>query len=287
MRIEIEPGVRLFFDVEGAGLVPDGNAMRKKPTLVLLHGGPGMDHTAYKPRMSPLAEIAQLVYYDHRGHGRSDKRPREEWTLDLWADDVVRLCDAIGIVKPIVFGQSFGGIVAKHYLARHPEHPSRVILSSTSPNLGLERKLAAFERVGGRRARDVAEAYWRDPTAGGLDEYLRVCMPLYNPTAAANNGLLQRTMFDVDILNTWSGAPLRGLDLLPGLAHARCPVLVIGGEEDPVTPIDDQRDIAAALPPALVEFHAVAGAGHGVWCDKRRRRWRSSASSSNGSAHDD
>ena len=37
--------VRLFFDVEGASLVPDGRTMREKPTLVLLHGGPGFDHS--------------------------------------------------------------------------------------------------------------------------------------------------------------------------------------------------------------------------------------------------
>ena len=41
-------GVRLFFDVEGASLVPDGPAMRGKPTIVLLHGGPGFDHSIYK-----------------------------------------------------------------------------------------------------------------------------------------------------------------------------------------------------------------------------------------------
>jgi len=263
MRIEIEPGIRLFVDVEGACLVPDGPRMREKPTLLLLHGGPGMDHSAYKPLMSPLAEVAQLVYYDHRGHGRSDKRPPAEWTLDHWADDVVRLCDALGIVRPIVLGQSFGGTVAQRYLARHPRHPGRVILSSTSPHLGLQRKLAVFERLGGAHAREVAEAYWSDPSAGAFDEYLRVCLPLYNPTPAPAERM-ERTLLDLDILNSWSGAPLRDLDLLPGLAGVRCPVLVIGGEEDPVTPIDDQRDIVAALPAGLVEFHAFPGAGHGV-----------------------
>jgi proline iminopeptidase len=64
-------GAKLFFDVEGAGLVPDGPRMRAKPTLLLLHGGPGFDHTSYKPAFLPLADIAQIVYLDHRGNGRS------------------------------------------------------------------------------------------------------------------------------------------------------------------------------------------------------------------------
>ena len=141
MRIAIEPGVHLFVDIDGAGLVPDGPTMRAKPTLVLLHGGPGFDHSGFKPAFARLADLTQIVYYDHRGHGRSDRRPPAEWTLDTFADDVVRLCDALGIVKPIVLGQSFGGFVAQRYLARHPQHPGKVILSSTSPHLGLARKL--------------------------------------------------------------------------------------------------------------------------------------------------
>jgi proline iminopeptidase len=125
VNILIEPGVRLFVDIEGAGLVPDGPAMRAKPTPILLHGGPGYDHASFKPAFSRPADVAQIVYYDHRGHGRSDARPRDEWTLDTFADDVVRSCDALGIEKPIVLGQSFGGFVAQRYLAPHPVEFSR------------------------------------------------------------------------------------------------------------------------------------------------------------------
>ncbi len=157
MRIEIEPGVRVFVDVEGAGLVADGPRMRDKPTLILLHGGPGYDHSGFKPLFSQLADIAQIVYVDHRGHGRSDRRPASEWTLDTFADDVVRLCDALGIGKPIVLGQSFGGFVAQRYIARHPAHPGKVILSSTTHHMGLARKLAMFEKLGGLEARDAAK----------------------------------------------------------------------------------------------------------------------------------
>ena len=54
-------GVRLFFDVEGAKLVPDGPAMREKPTLLMLHCGPGFDHSIYKPAYSALADVAQTI----------------------------------------------------------------------------------------------------------------------------------------------------------------------------------------------------------------------------------
>lgn len=267
MRIEIEPGIRVFVDIEGASLVPEGPDMREKPTLLLLHGGPGWDHSGYKPSFSQLADVAQIVYVDHRGHGRSDERPRDEWTLDRWADDVVRLCDALGIEKPIVFGQSFGGTVAQHYLARHPAHPARVILSSTSPRLEIDRRLAVFERLGGTEARYAAQAYWSNPTPEAAQSYLRVCLPLYGRTPWSPEAQ-QRARIKLDMANHWFGGEARTLNLLPGLARAQCPVLVIGGEDDPVTPIEDQRDIAAALPAQWVEFHAFSGAGHGVDHDR-------------------
>lgn len=91
MLITIAPGVRLFVDIEGPGLVPDGVQMREQPTLILLHGGPGYDHSGFKPLFGQLADVAQIVYVDHRGHGRSDRRPAHEWTLDTFADDIVRL----------------------------------------------------------------------------------------------------------------------------------------------------------------------------------------------------
>jgi pimeloyl-ACP methyl ester carboxylesterase len=102
-----------------------------KPTLLLLHGGPGSDHSIYKPAYSGLADIAQIIYLDHRGNGRSEDSPRESWNLAQWGDDVRAFCDALGIVNPIVLGASFGGMVALAYATRHPAHPSKLILIST------------------------------------------------------------------------------------------------------------------------------------------------------------
>lgn len=266
MRIEIEPGVRLYVDIEGAALVPAGPRLREKPSLLLLHGGPGYDHSGFKPAFSRLSDLVQIVYVDHRGHGRSDRRPREEWTLDTFADDVVRLCDALGIVKPIVLGQSFGGFVAQRYIARHPAHPAKVILSSTSHHLGLARKLAMFERLGGARARDVARAFWTEPGTQTWDEYNRVCKHLYN-TTPQDDEAGQRIVFNTDILFASAGGEQQTMDLLPGLARARCPVLVMAGDADPVTPIEDAQDIVAALPAACVRFERFAGVGHGAWRD--------------------
>jgi len=268
MRIEIEAGVHVFIDIEGAALVPDGPLMREKPTLVLLHGGPGYDHSGFKPAFSGLADVAQIVYYDHRGHGRSDRRPVAEWTLDTFADDIVRLCDVLGVSRPIVLGQSFGGFVAQRYIARHPAHASKVILSSTSPHLGLARKLAMFERLGGIEAREVAERFWTAPSAATWAPYNIVCKPHYNTVHAANDDASRRIVFNEEILFASAGGEQQTMNLLTGLARAQCPVLVMAGALDPVCPLEDSQDIAAALPAPLAQLAVFERSGHGAWRDE-------------------
>ena len=268
MLVTVEPGVRLYVDIEGCGLVPEGATMREKPTLLLLHGGPGYDHSGFKPGFSCLADVAQIVYVDHRGHGRSDRRPAAEWTLDTFADDVVRLCDALGIVKPIVLGQSFGGFVAQRYLARHPRHPARVVLSSTSHHMGLERKLAMFERLGGAPARAAAQAFWTAPGAATWADYNVHCRHLYNRVQPASDDARLRTRFNEDILFTSAGGEQQTMQLLPGLAGVCCPVLVMAGELDPVTPLQDAQEIAAAIPAPWGRLVTFPTAGHGAWRDE-------------------
>ena len=104
--------LQTFFEVEGVKLRPDGPRMREVPTLILLHGGPGFDHSTYKPLFSALADAVQVVYLDHRGQGRSDDRSTpEHWNLNQWAQDLKAFCDALEIENPIVLGNSFGGFV--------------------------------------------------------------------------------------------------------------------------------------------------------------------------------
>ncbi len=262
MRVRIGDG-RLFFDVEGAKLVPDGPRMRERPTLLLLHGGPGFDHSFYKPQLSPLAEVAQVVYLDHRNQGRSDPAPRERWTLANWADDVRALCDALGIEKPIVMGTSFGGFVALAYATRHPEHPGKLILCTTSAKWSLTRVLDTFERLGGKEVREVARRYWENPSRKTAAEYMRVCIPFYNRNPSPPEAFT-RTVMNYDVLLSFGAGEQRTFDFRPALGRIRCPTLVMAGEDDPITPIADSEDIVAGLSPELVRFERFPRAGHGI-----------------------
>lgn len=258
--------VSLFFDVEGAKLVPEGPRMREKPTLLLLHGGPGFDHSSFKPAFSALGDAAQVLYLDHRGNGRSDRSEPSLWNLARWGDDVRAFCDVLGIEKPVVLGVSFGGMVAMSYATRHPEHPGSLILASTTARTRLDRIVAAFARLGGPEAGEAARRYWETPGPETLPDYARHCFPLYT-RAPRDPDTNARTIWNFDVMFRFGGGEDQGFDLLPDLARVRCPTLVLAGEDDPITPPGDSEDIVAALPPGTVRFERFANAGHGVWRD--------------------
>ncbi len=88
-------------------------------------------------------------------------------------------CDALGIEKPIVYGGSFGGFVAQSYATRHPEHPGKLILVSTAAHFVYEEIFAAFERIGGRQARERAEAHLLNPSPEAGKEFREKNFPLY------------------------------------------------------------------------------------------------------------
>jgi pimeloyl-ACP methyl ester carboxylesterase len=270
-------GVRLFFDVEGAKFVPDGPLMREKPVLLMLHGGPGADHSIYRPAYAALADIAQIVYLDHRGNGRSEDGPRESWNLAQWGDDVRTFCEVLGIVDPIVLGASFGGMVAMAYATRHPAHPSKLILISTAASGAehLNRRIELFERFGGLEAGALARRRFLETQGhdqASLDAWGRLAMPHYF-RKPRDPDVARRAINRSEVLHwfTRPGGEGNGFDLSGDLHRIQCPTLVLGGEDDPIHPIESQADIAAALQPHLVQFERFADCGHAVMPDAPER----------------
>ena len=90
---------QLYFDIEGLGLVPSGAKMKENPTAFMIHGGPGADHSSYKPLFSNLIDLLQLVYFDHRGQGRSVRGNPETYTLNNNVADMEALRDYLGLEK--------------------------------------------------------------------------------------------------------------------------------------------------------------------------------------------
>jgi len=268
VRVDIG-GVQLFFDVVGSALEPTDDEMLPKPTLLLLHGGPGFDHSTYRPYFDRFASTHQVVYFDQRGQGRSDdRRDSTGWDLDTWADDVVAFCDALGIEHPIVFGNSFGGMVAMRYGARHLDHPRALILSSTQARDQTALSAEFFERRGGPEAR---ESYLRTfggrrPSPEDYAEYARVCLPLYNTRPSPFGP--KRTWRNERVITHFLPFEQQ-MDLRADLAAILRPTLVIAGADDPMCPLPGMEEIAALIPPEqLAGFEVIADCGHGSFRDQ-------------------
>lgn len=269
MRIEIRAG-RLFFDVLGASLVATGPAMTERPTVLALHGGPGGDHSYLKYELSPLSEVAQLVFPDMRGTGRSDPLPAGNWNVDDWADDVHAFCRALGIERPIVFGHSFGGYVAIAYASRYPGHPRKLILYGAEARPHPDASLSVFRRLGGRRAYRAAKKFFDSPDVETGAAFSRYCLPLYT-RKPEDPGKQRRMLGNGELTMGMLRGELRTIDLTARLHAIRCPTLVVSGEDDPACPIEAAEEMAAILPADLVRFERIADAGHSVINDQPER----------------
>jgi len=263
-------GTQLWFDVDGCALIPDGSTMRRRPTLVLVHGGPGSyDHSYLKPYFSTLTSDAQVVYLDLRDHGRSARLDPSRWTLEACADDLRAFCDAIGIERPVVLGHSMGGFVAMLYGARHPGHAGALILQSTMARFDLERLVEGFRTAAGD---EVAELARRDYGGQAVSdaEWARV-FAAFGPRVPDADELARR------VRNPEVGAvgmeQLRRLDVVDQLVRITSPTLVCVGQLDPVTPPAAAQEIVDALGPGVRRLQVLEGAGHFPWLDHPDRYW--------------
>ncbi|MEM8576263.1 MAG: alpha/beta hydrolase [Pseudomonadota bacterium] len=258
MRIEIG-GADIFFDVVGSGLDAD---MQPRPTLVMLHGGPGYDQSTLRPHFDVYADIAQVVYLDHRGCGRSGGAP-ETWTLDRWADDVAELCARLGIARPWVLGQSFGGMVAMRLATRHPGLASKLVLSSTAAKFELEETVRMAGSLGGPEAAAAARQLFTAPSAEAYANYARVCLPLYTRGGSVTRA---HAIHKPEVTVHFFDGEMRDMDMRADLAAVEVPTLVLGGALDPVTPVLCSEEIAAAIGDNA-DLRIFEGCGHGVYRD--------------------
>jgi pimeloyl-ACP methyl ester carboxylesterase len=150
--------------------------------LIVLHGGPGMDHTMFRPYLDPLGEDFRLLYVDQRGQGLSPRCDPATLSLAVFARDVDLLAAALGLERFAVLGHSFGAIVTTWHAINLGTAAAYVISGGgdASANLmaDVEASLAAMSEEG-----KAIAASWELETTVQTDEelkeLLRVQMPFH------------------------------------------------------------------------------------------------------------
>ncbi|HXS63875.1 MAG TPA: alpha/beta hydrolase [Streptosporangiaceae bacterium] len=271
MRINLGD-VTLWFDVSGPSVLPDADSVIERPSLVAVHGGPGLDHINLKAALAPLADRLHIVFYDQRGHGRSDASTPECWNLPTWANDLRRLCDALGLVKPVVMGSSFGGRVVLTYAGLFPGHAGGIILANTTGGRSDYRSsVEIFRRLGGDEAAAVAERDFRELSEESLSEYRRVCHPLYSSRPGTAEELRQRrarSIATTEVSLHFFRREATNFSPWSMLESVRGPVLILAGEDDPICPLPVVEDLASRLPPETTRLVRLPGARHDILHDR-------------------
>jgi proline iminopeptidase len=263
MRAKIR-GTEIFFDVDGAGFVPDGDRMVERPVLFLLHGGPGGDHAGFKTSSAALRDVAQLVYVDHRGCGRSSPGDAADYTLDNNVADLDALREYLGFKRISVLGSSYGGMVAQGYALRYPERLANLVLVCTAPSYRfIEDARNHVARHGTADQIRVCRRLW-DGNFENLDqlrEFYELMGPMYSTNFKPDDfeAGWKRGLRSFVALNRGFGDFLRTFDFTDRLPEIGCPTLILAAAHDWICAPRHSKIMAERIPRAHLKIFANSG----------------------------
>jgi proline iminopeptidase len=230
MKQAVTGGVRLAYWRQGSGL-----------PLLCLHGGMGIDSASLRvPGLLSLSkEGVDLVVFDQRGHGASDRPPAATYTHQQWATDARLLARELGWSRYALLGHSYGGFIALEHAVRWPQPVTHLILVASSAG-PLSLPPLTF--------RSEAE----------LRAYFQKNWPRFFAKADKHWELFDALQFSLDPFNAAFGHELPRYDLRDRMRDLALPTLLIVGSQDPY--LAHMERLAGQLPQASLRVYD--GVGH-------------------------
>ncbi len=267
MEITID-GVNIF-------VLPVGDAQRYP--LFVLHGGPGLDHTEMHPWLDQLSDAFHLLYVDLRGQGRSQRVDPATLSLSLFAADVTRLAQALGLRDYAVLGHSFGSFVTLAH-AIEQGSASHYIISSGTASFAksapeIERNLATFEPVALRE--QVTQSWALEPharTQGDVARLMEMQMPFHFATteSVAYRHYMEieaegQAIYAPEVL-AYFAANEYAIEYEDRLSEIHQPTLILAGQYDRTCTPRAARDLHAGIPGS--ELVILPDAGHMTYVEQ-------------------
>jgi proline iminopeptidase len=251
VQIELSDGVSLFVHEVGDGF-----------PVMILHGGPGLDHTHLSPWLDALEDEFRLLYVDGRGQGRSQRVDPESLSLQTFADDVDLLAEALGLDGFALLGHSFGAIVATKHAIERGTAAGYVISGGGDSSENLLVDVDASLEAMGEAGDAIAQSWEDEKTVETEDELRRLLdtqMPFHfhgEPPPGFSDGMVGSP----EVLRHFANAGYGNFDYTPELGRVSKPTLVIVGEHDRTTTPRAARALHEGI--AGSELAVVPGAGH-------------------------
>lgn len=243
--------------------------------ILMLHGGPGLDHTQYRPWLDPLADRFRLVYVDLRSQGRSDLTDPATWSIERMAADVEELAGNLYLDSYAVLGHSFGSFVALRHAVDSGRASHYVLLGSMASARWLNRIDSNLREFQPEHLREQVEAAWdAEASVDSVDGFRRLLvdqLPFHfaDPEGPALREFVSgvaRMHLSPDVLRTLANTDYGGIEVEAALPHIQAPVLVISAEWDRVAVPEAGWEIAEAVPNG--ECVLMKNAGHMMFVEK-------------------
>jgi 3-oxoadipate enol-lactonase len=220
-------GLDIHHEVQGEG-----------PPIVFVHGL-GATSNVWHAQRTALSKYYRVITYDRSGSGRS-QRPRESYSIDAWTEELAGLLDYLAIPSAVVVGHSLGSMVAQRFAGKYPGRTKALILAGGEAELGPEAKKILTERARSIEAHGLG---------GVVDAWLSAVLSAATRVGNAALAGLVREMFLSNDAKTYvlHCLALRDGDVRNDQRHIVCPTLLTVGDQDPVTPLSWQRQIAAGI----------------------------------------
>ena len=244
--------------------------------LILLHGGPGLDHHMFGDYLDALGNSFRLILVDQRAQGLSEICDVSTWTLGQMAKDVLSLAEAMGLKKYAVLGHSYGAFVALQNAVDFPGAASQTIISSGLPSAkylaSVWHNLENFEPLELRE--QVTKSWEREKvvqTRGEVDLLLHDQLPFQfgNPLDPKIGEFEKRTAGGInspEVLRFFANAEYGGIEVEDKLANVTQPVLILSGRCDRTCVLAGAEAMVKELPGA--EMVIFENSGHMTYVEE-------------------
>lgn len=230
--------------------------------LIVLHGGPGLDHSMFRPYLDSIGDEFRLLYVDERGQGRSERVDPTTLSLEVFARDVDLLADALELDSFALLGHSFGAIITTYHATELGTAAAYVLSGGGDSSEALDADVeAALAALGDNR--ETITASWEAEKTLETDEQLKQVLRDQMPFHFHGDpppGYAEETVGSPEVLRYFANIGYGAFDYRPKLGAVGKPTLILVGEHDRTTTPRAARVLRDGIPDS--ELVVIPDAGH-------------------------